>query len=91
MINIRHDICIKATEPFNSGGENLLIWQLAGGISGDFADMLLIISGFAITLLVGVIYVEQIIAATSRLMKALNPLNVLARFRLWRSAHKVPH
>jgi len=52
---------------------------------------LLIISGFAITLLLGVIYVEQIIAGTSRLMKALNPLNVLARFRLWRSAHKVPH
>ena len=91
MINIRHDICVKATEPFSLGGENLLIGQLAGGISGDFADMLLIISGFAITLLLGVIYVEQIIAGTSRLMKALNPLNVLARFRLWRSPHKVPH
>ena len=69
----------------------MLIGQLAGGISGDFADMLLIISGLGITLLFGVIYIEQIIAATNRLMKALNPLNVLARFRLWRSAHKVPH
>jgi hypothetical protein len=91
MTNIRHDNCVNASESFNSGGENLLIGQLAGGISGDFADMLLIISGFAITLLFGVIYIEQIIAAANRLMKALNPLKVLTRFRLWRSAHKVPH
>jgi hypothetical protein len=91
MINIRHDICVIASEPLNLGGEILLIGPLAGGISGDFADMLLIISGSAITLLFGVIYIEQIVAGSSRLINALNPLNLLARFRLWRDAHKSAH
>jgi hypothetical protein len=91
MINIRHDICVNAIEPFNLNGEILLIGPLSGGISGDFADLLLIISGFAITLLLGVLNVERIVAGSSRLMKTLNPHNVLARFRLWRSAHKIPH
>lgn len=68
----------------------MIIGPLSGGISGEFADLLLIISGFAITLLFGVIYVEQIVAGSSRLIKALNPLHVLARFRLWRAAHKMP-
>lgn len=82
---------MKASEPFNLGGDILLIGPLSGGISGDFADLLLIISGFAITLLLGVLNIERIVSGSSRLIKTLNPLNVLARFRLWRSAHKIPH
>ena len=69
----------------------MFIGPLLGGISADFTDVLLIIDGFAITLLLGVLYVEPIIAGSSRLIQALNPLNVLARLRLWRAAHKMPH
>lgn len=92
MINMWHDICSNASEPpINLAGEILLIGPLLGGISADFADVLLIINGFAITLLLGVLYVEHIVSGSSRLIQTLNPLNVLARFRLWRAAHKMPH
>lgn len=75
----------------NATKETMPIGLLLGGMSVDFEDVLLIINAFAIVILLGVLYVEKIVAGTNRLMKALNPLTVLTRFRLWRTVHKVLH
>jgi len=64
---------------------------LLGDMSVDFEDVILIINAFAIAILLGVLYVENIVAVTTRLIKALNPLTMLMRVRLWRTVHKVLH
>jgi len=60
-------------------------------MSVDFEDVILIINAFAIAILLGVLYIENIVAVTTRLIKALNPLTMLMRVRLWRTVHKVLH
>jgi hypothetical protein len=57
----------------------------------DFTDVILIINGFAIAMLFGVLYVEKIIAGWNRAIRKFNPLNWRARFRIWRTAHRLPH
>jgi hypothetical protein len=67
------------------------IGALLGGMSVDFADVILIINVFAIAILLGVLYVEEIVAGWNRLIRIFNPLNMRARFRMWRTAHRLPH
>ncbi len=61
------------------------------GMSVDFTDVILIINAFAVAILLGVLYVEQIVAAVNRLIRTANPRNLRARFRSWRTAHRLPH
>ena len=56
----------------------------------DFGDVLFIINGLALTTLFGILYLEEIIAATRRVLRVLNPLTIPARFRSWRAAHRTP-
>ena len=58
------------------------IGALLGGMSVDFADVILIINGFAIAILLGVLYIENIVAGWNRMIRILNPLNIRARFRI---------
>jgi hypothetical protein len=64
---------------------------LLGGMSVDFADVILIINLFAIAILAGVLYIENIVAGCNRFIRTFNPHNMRARFRMWRTAHKLPH
>jgi len=57
----------------------------------DFADVILIINAFAIAILLGVLYVEKIVANWGRMIRNFNPLNMRARFRVWRIALRLPH
>lgn len=63
------------------------IGTLHEGISVDFADVLLIINVFAIGMLLGVLYVDEIAAAAKRLLHTLNPQGLLQR---WRAALRAP-
>jgi hypothetical protein len=67
------------------------IGALLGGMSVDFADVILIINVFAIAILLGVLYIEKIVTAWNQAIRAFNPLNMRARFRIWRTAHRLPH
>jgi hypothetical protein len=60
------------------------------GISMDFADILLIINVFAIAVLLGILYVDEIITAFRRVSKAMNPHTLLSRVRFWFSAYRTP-
>ena len=64
---------------------------LLGGMSVDFADVILIINAFAIAILMGVLYIEEIVAGWNRMIRTFNPLNMRARIRMWRTAHRLPH
>lgn len=66
------------------------IGTLHHGIPVDFADVLLIINVFAIAMLLGVLYIDEIINGGKRLIRALNPLGWYARFRFWRTAARTP-
>ena len=76
---------------YNVTREDMPNGALLGGMSVDFADVILIINAFAIAILVGVLYVEKIVAGWNRLIRTFNPLNMRARIRLWRMAHRLPH
>lgn len=67
------------------------IANLHEGISVDFADVLLIINVFAIAMLLGVLYIDEIIAASKRLLHALNLHELYLRARLWFAAARTPH
>ncbi len=67
------------------------ITELNTGIPMDFSDVILIINAFAIAILFGVLYIDQIVVGWKRLAKALNPLDALARLKTRLAAHKVPH
>jgi hypothetical protein len=64
---------------------------LLGGMSVDFVNLILIINVFAIAVLAGVLYAEDIVAGWNRVIKTFNPLNMRARIRMWRTAHRLPH
>jgi len=66
------------------------IAALAGTTTIDFGDVLFIINGFALTTLFGILYLEEILAAARHVLRAINPLTMLARFRTWRAAHRSP-
>jgi hypothetical protein len=61
------------------------------GISMDFADVLLVINVFAITMLFGILYVDEIARACKRLSRALNPHGMLVRLRFWFNARRASH
>jgi len=63
---------------------------LADTMSLDFGDVLFLINGLALTLLFGILYVDEILAAANRALRALNPLTLPARLRTWRAAHRFP-
>ena len=67
------------------------IGALLGGMSVDFADVILIINAFAIAILLGVLYIENIVAGWNRMVGKFKPLNMRARIRMWRTAHRLPH
>lgn len=55
--------------------------MFAGGMSVDFADVVLIINAFAIAILFGVLYIDEIASASSRVLHALNLFSRFARMR----------
>lgn len=66
------------------------IETLHEGISVDFADILLIINLFAIAMLIGVLYIDEIVGGSKRTIRALNPFALYARFRFWLAAPRTP-
>ena len=56
----------------------------------DFGDALFIINGLALTVLFGILYIEEILAAAGRALRALNPLTLSSRLKTWRTAHRTP-
>ena len=65
----------------------MIIGILANEMTADFDDVLAILNLLAITLLLTALYIEEIAAGSSWLLKRLNPLALLVRLRLWLSAH----
>ena len=61
------------------------------GISVDFADVLLIINIFAISLLLSILYIDEIVATAKRATRLMNPHNLYQRLRFWRNAARTPH
>jgi hypothetical protein len=61
---------------------------LFSGMPVDFADVILIINGFAIAMLIGLLYIEKILAGWNFAMGKFHALNLRARFRIWRTAHR---
>lgn len=64
---------------------------LTGGISMDFADVLLIINVFAIAMLLGVLYIDEIIAAFKRATRLLSPHALYQRMRFWFNTYRASH
>lgn len=92
MINNWNGNCISSCDAvYNLTKEDMPIGALLGGMPVDFADVILIINVFAIAILLGVLYVEDIVTGWNRLIRIFNPLNMRARFRMWRTAHRLPH
>ena len=61
------------------------------GMSVDFADVLLIINIFAISLLLGILYIDEIVATAKRATRLMNPHSLDPRLRFWRTAARTPH
>lgn len=61
------------------------------GMSVDFADILLMINIFAISLLLGILYIDEIVAAAKRVSRTMNPQSLYRRLRFWRAAARTPH
>jgi hypothetical protein len=57
----------------------------------DFADVLLIINVFAIAMLFGVLYIDEIVAALRRVSHIVSPHALYVRMRFWLDAHRAPH
>ena len=66
----------------------MAIGVLAGGMTPEFGDALIVIDGVAITLFIVMIYSAQIAAGSSRLFRLLNASFLASQFRLWRAALK---
>ena len=62
-----------------------------GGISVDFADVLLIMNVFAIATLLGVLYIDEIVALARRLTKRLNPHTLFVRLRFRFNQYRASH
>ena len=67
------------------------VGALLGGMPLDFADVILIINAFAIAILLGVLYIEDIVAGWNRATRIFNLASLRARFRIWRTAQRLPH
>ena len=92
MVNNWHGNCVSTCDAiYHLTREDMPIGSLLGGMPLDFADVILVINAFAIAVLLGVLYVENIVAGWSRLSGTYSPLNLRARFKIWRTAHKLPH
>lgn len=61
------------------------------GIPADFTDILLIINVCAIAMLIGVLYVDEIIHGGRRALRALNLPGLRTRLCFWRAAGRNPH
>ncbi len=61
---------------------------LAGEITPEFGDALIVIDALALALFFGMIYAAKIAAGSGRILKLLSPALLALRFRLWRAAHK---
>jgi hypothetical protein len=61
------------------------------GVSMDFADVLLVINVFAIAMLLGILYIDEIARGCKRVLRALNPHGMLGRLRFWVNAHRAHH
>lgn len=64
---------------------------LNGAISMDFADILLIVNVFAIALLLGMLYIDEIATACKRATRLLSPHALLQRMRFWVKATRASH
>ncbi len=64
---------------------------LNGEISVDFADVLLIINVFAIAMLLGVLYIDEIVAVLKRVLHTLSPQVLIARMRFWIDEYRATH
>jgi len=64
---------------------------LTGGISVDFADVLLIINVFAIAMLLGVLYIDEIVVAFKRASHLLSPHALYLRMRFWLDEYRASH
>jgi hypothetical protein len=67
------------------------IGALLGSMPLDFADVILIINAFAIAILLGVLYLEKLVAGSNRVFRTVKSLKLRARFRMWRTALRLPH
>ena len=65
--------------------------MLVSGMPTEFGDALIVIDAIALVVFFGMLYPNQIAAATARFLKLLSPSLLLARLRLWRSEHNLPH
>jgi hypothetical protein len=66
------------------------IETLHEGISVDFADVLLIINVFAIAMLFGVLYIDEIVASLKRAVTAVKVQSLALRLRFWPAASRTP-
>jgi hypothetical protein len=72
-------------------GLKMPVETLHEGMSVDFADVLLIINIFAISLLLGILYIDEIVATAKRATRLMNPHSLYQRLRFWRTAARTPH
>ena len=66
------------------------IGTLHEGISVDFADVLLIITVFAIAMLFGVLYIDEIVATLKHAVTAIKTHTLALRLRYWPTASRTP-
>ena len=60
------------------------------GISIDFADVLLIVNVFAIAMLLGVLYIDEIVATLKNTLKSIKSHLLTLRLRYWPTASRTP-
>ena len=60
------------------------------GISIDFADVLLIINVFAIAMLLGVLYIDEIVATLKNAVTSIKSHLLALRLRYWPTASRTP-
>ena len=60
------------------------------GISIDFADVLLIVNVFAIAMLLGVLYIDEIVATLKSAATSIKSHLLALRLRYWPTASRTP-
>lgn len=66
------------------------IGPIHDGISVDFADVLLIINVFAIAMLLGVLYIDEIVATLKNAATSVKSHLLALRVRYWPTASRTP-
>ena len=66
----------------------MAVAMLAGGIPPELGDVLVAVDAVAVTVFFGMLYANEIAAATARLRKWFSPWLILARCRQWFATHK---